>query len=110
MQHIEKKEAKGIISTVTIAELHRALNRISSEDQADKYVAWIQESTIDIIPVTLQIAIQASIKKHRYATAKDPFAWGDAFCLATAITQHTDALITSDSEFDKIKEIPIIKI
>lgn len=110
IQHIEKKESKGIISTVTIAELHRALTRISSEDQADKYVAYLQESPIQIIPVDLQIALQASIQKHGYATAKDPFAWGDAFCLSTGMIHHADALVTADSEFDKVKEIPIIKI
>ncbi|MDG6219378.1 MAG: PIN domain-containing protein [Candidatus Thermoplasmatota archaeon] len=110
IQHIEKKESKGIISTVTIAELHRALTRISSEDQADKYVSHIQESPIQIIPVDLQIALQASIQKYGYASAKDPFAWGDAFCLATAMIHQADALVTADSEFDKVKEIPIMKI
>jgi len=110
MHRIEKKEARGIISTVTIAEFHRAITRISSEDQADKYVSYIQESPIQIIPVDLQIALQASLQKQRYATAKDPFAWGDAFCLTTGIIHHADALVTADTEFDKVKEIPIIKI
>lgn len=110
IQQIEKKESKGIISTVTIAELHRALTRISSEDQADKYVSYIQESPVEIIPVDLQIALQASIQKHGYASAKDPFAWGDAFCLATGMIHQADALVTADSEFDKVNEIPIIKI
>lgn len=110
IQHIEKKESKGVISTVTIAELHRALTRISSEDQADKYVSYIQESPIRIIPVDLQIALQASIQKQRYASAKDPFAWEDAFCLSTGLIHQADALVTADSEFDKVKEIPIIKV
>jgi predicted nucleic acid-binding protein len=110
MRRIENKTARGIMSMVTIAELHRAITRISSEDQADKYVSYIQESPIQIIQVDLQIALQASIKKQRYATAKDPFAWGDAFCLATGIIHHADALVTSDSEFDKVKGIQIIKI
>ena len=52
----------------------------------------------------------ASIVKQKYASSKESFAWGDAFCLATAIEYNVDFIITADSEFNKIKEIQIILI
>ena len=57
-----------------------------------------------------KIKTLASIKKQKYATTKEPFAWGDAFCLATAIEYDADFIITDDTEFKKVKEIPIIFI
>ena len=107
---IEKGESIGIISTVNIAEFHRAITRLTSEDKADKYVTWIQESKIEIISPSIEIACLASGRKQEYASAKDPFAWGDAFCLATAIKYHADCIITSDDEFDQVQEIMIMKI
>ena len=110
MKEIENDKSSSFISTVNIAEFHRAMTRIFSEDKADKYVVWLKESKIIIIPPTLEIAILASVKKQKYATAKEPFAWGDAFCLATGIEYDADYIITDDPEFKKVKEIPIIFI
>ena len=110
LKNIEQERAEGIMSTVTIAEFHRGITRISSEDNADKFVAWIQESPIRIIPITLEIALLASVKKQSYAKVKQPFAWGDAFCLATGLIHHADVLITSDKEFDNVNEISIMKV
>ncbi len=110
MKEIENDKSSGFISMVNIAEFHRAMTRIFSEDKADKYVVWLRESKIIIIPPTLEIATLASVKKQKYATAKDPFAWGDAFCLATGIEYDADYIITDDPEFKKVKEIPIIFI
>ena len=107
---IEKGEALGIISTVNIAEFHRAITRISSVEDADRFVAWIRESRIRIIPPDVETALISSAKKHEYARAGSPFAWGDAFCLATAMKNHADQLITSDDEFDKVTDIPIMKV
>ena len=110
MKDIEKGKKRGIISTVNLSEFHRAITRLFSEDKADKYVAWLQESNLEIIAPTIEIACLASGKKQKYAKAKDPFAWGDAFCLATAIVENADMIITSDDEFDKVREKKLMKI
>ena len=110
MKEIETDKSSGFLSCVNLAEFHRAITRIFSEDKADKYVIWIKESKIIIIPLTLEIATLASVKKQKYASAKEPFAWGDAFCLATGIEYDADFIITADPEFEKVKEIPIIYI
>ena len=110
MKDIESDKNSGFMSSVNLAEFHRAMTRIFSEDKADKYIIWLKESKIIIIPPTLEIAILASVKKQKYASAKEPFAWGDAFCLATAIKYHADCIITSDDEFDKVQEIIIMKV
>ena len=110
MKEIEADKSAGFMSVVNLAEFHRAITRIFSEDKADKYVIWLKESKIIIIPPSLEIATLASVKKQKYAAAKEPFAWGDAFCLATAIEYDADFMITADPEFKKVKEIPIISI
>lgn len=110
MKEIENDKSAGFMSVVNLAEFHRAMTRIFSEDKADKYVIWLKESKIIIIPPSLEIATLASVKKQKYAAAKEPFAWGDAFCLATAIEYDADYIITADPEFEKVKEVPIISI
>ncbi len=110
MTEIEEGRSEGIISTVNLAEFHRALTRIASEEDADRYVVWIRESRISIIPPDIDTAIMSSVKKHSYARASSPFAWGDAFCLSTALNNNADVLITADREFDKVTDISIMKI
>ena len=63
-----------------------------------------------IVSPGIETACLASIKKQRYASAREPFAWGDAFCLATAMEHEADHIITTDSEFRNVKEVPIIGI
>ena len=110
MKEIETDKSNGFISVVNLAEFHRAMIRIFSENLADKYVTWLKESKIIIISPSIEIATLASIKKQKYASARVSFAWGDAFCLATAIEYDTNFIITSDPEFEKVREIPIIFI
>jgi predicted nucleic acid-binding protein len=107
---IEKGDSLAYISTVNLAEFHRAVMRSTSTDNADKYVSWIKESRLSIVDLDQEIAIKASNFKHKLAKARSPFSWGDAFCLATAIHYECDGILTSDSEFDKVNDIEIIKI
>ena len=110
MTDISEGDSEGIISNVNLAEFHRAVNRASSEEEADIYVSWIRESRISIVPLEEETALLASLKKQQYAKSRSPFAWGDAFCLATAMSNDADILITSDDEFDKVTDIPILKV
>ncbi len=110
MDQIRSGEARGYMSTVNIAEFHRAVTRLTNEEKADTLVKWIVESEIRVIPVTTEIACQASIMKEKYASAKDPFAWGDAFCLATALEMHADVVVTIDTEFNKVDEVDILMV
>ena len=110
MIEIEAGRSEGIISTVNLAEFHRALTRIASEEDADRYVVWIRESRISIIPPDIDTAIMSSVKKQSYARASSPFAWVDAFCLSTALNNDADVLITADGEFDRVTEISIMKV
>ncbi len=80
------------------------------ETDADRYVVWIRESRIRIIPPDVETALISSDKKYEYARASSPFAWGDALCLATAMKNDTDQPITSDDEFDKVTDITIMKV
>lgn len=107
---INDGKAEGIISTVTMAEFHRAIMRAFSREKADLYVSWLRESKISIISTDQKIGLSASSLKQRYAKARSPFAWGDAFCLATAIHTNCDVLVTMDSEFDKVDDIKIMKV
>ena len=98
------------MSVVNLAEFHRAVTRISSEDKADMYVTWLKESKIDLVSPSIELSILASVKKQTYASSSSAFAWGDAFCLATAVEHEADFILTADREFEKINEIPIIFI
>ncbi len=110
ISEIEKGSSEGLISTVNLAEFHRAITRSFSQSKADKYIIWIRESRIQIADLGEEMAIKASSLKQQYAKARSPFAWGDAFCLATAIIMNCDVLVTTDNEFDKVKEIEMIKV
>ena len=107
MADIASGNLMGSISTVNVAEFHRAVTKSTSEIRADSLVVWIIESNINIIPLSTEIACIASCKKQKYATSKTPFAWGDAFCLATAIYLGCDVIITTDHEFDAVTEIEV---
>ena len=110
MREINDGRSEGLISTVNLAEFHRAVTRKFSEEIADSQIIWIRESKISIVTIEEDIALLASKKKQEYAKAGSPFAWGDAFCLSTAIFLNCDCLISSDSEFDKVKDIQILKV
>ncbi len=110
MKEIENGESSGLMSVVNLAEFHRAVTRISSEDKADMYVTWLKESKLELISPSIELSILASVKKQKYAAASSAFAWGDAFCLATAMEYEADHTITADKEFKKVKEIQVIFI
>ena len=44
MNEIESGKSSGLMSVVNLAEFHRAMTRISSEDKADMFVTWLKES------------------------------------------------------------------
>ena len=110
MNEIENGVSSGLMSVVNLAEFHRAMTRIISEDKADMYVTWLKESKINLISPSIELSVMASIKQQKYATRSSTFAWGDAFCLATAIEYEANYILTADKEFDKVKELPIILI
>ena len=60
------------------------------ETNADRSVVWIRESRISITPPDIDTAIMSSVRKHSYARASSPFAWGDAFYLSTALNNNAD--------------------
>jgi predicted nucleic acid-binding protein len=107
---INEGRSEGLISTVNLAEFHRGISRKYSKKIADKHIIWVRESRISIVTLDEETALLASKKKQHYARAGSPFAWGDAFCLATALEMNCDCLVTSDSEFDKVKDIEILKV
>jgi predicted nucleic acid-binding protein len=108
MKGIEFGKSRGILSVINLAEFHRAMTRIFSEDDADIYVTWLKESKIKIISPTIELACLASVKKQKYASARTSFAWGDAYCLATALEHDADKIITSDRDFEKVSEISVL--
>jgi predicted nucleic acid-binding protein len=110
VRSINEGRSEGLISTVNLAEFHRGITRKYSKKIADKHIIWIRESQISIVPLDEVTALLASKKKQHYARAGSPFAWGDAFCLATALEMKCDCLVTSDSEFDKVDEIEVMKV
>ena len=107
---IDKGISKGMISTVNLAEFYRAVSRAFSIDKADLYISWIHESNMKILNLDEDTSLLAALKKQNYARARSPFAWGDSFCLATAINTDCDLLVTADQEFDKVEELPIMRI
>lgn len=108
MKEIESKKSEGYLSLVNLAEFHRAVSKIYSSGKADVLAAWLQESKMKLVPPSIEISVLASLKKQKYASKKNPFAWGDAFCLATAIDRKTDLLLTADKDFKKVKEVPVL--
>ena len=110
VKSINEGRSEGLISTVNLAEFHRGISRKYSKKIADKHIIWVRESRMSIVTLDEKTALLASKKKQKYAKAGSPFAWGDAFCLATALEMNCDCLVTSDSDFDKVKDIEILKV
>jgi predicted nucleic acid-binding protein len=108
MKEIESGKSKGILSVINLAEFHRAITRIFSIGSADTYVTWLKESKIEIVSPTIETSVLASTKKQKYASRQNPFAWGDAFCLATALDNDAEYIITADPDFKIVKEVPVI--
>ena len=108
MSEIRSGKSTGFISMVNLAEFHRVVTRLESAETGDMYVMWLMESNLEIVPLDIEITINASALKQKYAKSKSPFAWGDAFCLATAVEMKADKLITADSDFEKISEIAVL--
>lgn len=102
---IEEKEITGYLSTVTVSELVTIFGRKKQYVDLDNLLPWLSKN-FEIVSVSTEIAILGGHLKARYASAKSPLSFADSIIAASSILYDT-ALITFDSEFNKIKELEI---
>ena len=63
----------------------------------------IKSEDYTLVPVSLEIATQASVLRARY-NLRTP----DSVHLATALATGCDAFLTNDADFKRIRDIPIL--
>jgi predicted nucleic acid-binding protein len=104
-----KRENKGIISTINIAEVLTGFYNTKDEKKATKTKSLLQDITnngFEIVPVTFQIAdLAASLRAKR--GGKLP----DALIAATAINQAANFIYSQDEDLQRFGEdIKILKL
>ena len=94
-EEIEKGQARGFLSTVTLTELKYLYTKRFGEKEADIRLQPILTSDLTIIPVTITIALTAgSIKKAGISVA-------DAIIAATAL-EMSAIVVTGDKHFSEM--------
>lgn len=96
-----------VISVITLSEILSSAYK-KFEEEAVKAKILVEKFTGEenIVPVTKEIAEMAGKLKAKYSGG---FSLADAIILSTAIITECEAIATTDPEFEKIKEIKIIK-
>ncbi len=97
------------LSVMTVAELMAVFARVKDPKKAAETIILVKEAGIGFRLIDERLAAAAGLLKAKYATTKKGFSYGDAMILATAITIHADALVTTDPEFAGVTEVPIRK-
>ena len=85
-------EDEILISTITIAEVHRFLLHHEQKTTADKLTKWMIKRSVTI-PVTKEIAIKSAEIKHELK-----IGLGDALIYATSLSQGV-VLVIGDADF-----------
>lgn len=102
---VSDPKSQMLASSITFTEVIPVISR-KSEDSL--YEALVEiEKTIgpNIVPITKELAKIAGHLKMKYK-----FGVADAIILASALLSGCDALATTDSDFDSVDEIKILKL
>ncbi|MBX5321453.1 MAG: PIN domain-containing protein [Candidatus Bathyarchaeota archaeon] len=93
---------KGILPTIVLGEFYALVRKKTGRDIAEKYFRELINSGLNIINLTIDIAKQAGIFRHKY---KEKLPWGDCIIAATAFLEDAEILLTEDPHFKQFREI-----
>jgi predicted nucleic acid-binding protein len=100
LQKIQQGEEKAETSALTFDEVFWAIKKLDFEAALEAAQALLNFPNLDIISVDRDLSLSALqlIKEYHLAPR-------DAIHAATAIATRTETVISTDTHFDKIKEL-----
>jgi predicted nucleic acid-binding protein len=100
LQRIQQGEEKAETSALTFDEVFWAIKKHNFEAALEACQALLNFPNLEIIPANRELILSALqiIKEYHLAPR-------DAIHAATAIAEKADAVVSTDTHFDKIKEL-----
>jgi len=97
----------GVVSTIALTEVDYILARDIDRETADLVTGAIEDfETIDVVPVSSEVALYASQLRSKYYQRRErELSYADAIHLATAALLDCDALHTGDADFEGVDEV-----
>lgn len=105
LERIVSGEINGYISSSTITEITTVFIRENAENRLPEVLDFLKNNFL-IIDTTPEIAFLAGTIKAKYQTREKGLSHVDAVICASAI-MFGCAIITYDSEFDRISEVEV---
>ncbi|MEM2970806.1 MAG: PIN domain-containing protein [Candidatus Bathyarchaeia archaeon] len=93
---------EGILPTMALGEFYALTRKKAGRDIGEKYFKELINSGLNVVDLTIDIAKQAGMFRHKY---KGKIPWGDCIIAATALLEKAEILLTEDPHFKQIKEI-----
>ena len=100
LQRIQQGDEKAETSALTFDEVFWAIKKLDSEAALEACQALLNFPNLDIISADRDLSLSALqiIKEHHLAPR-------DAIHAATAIAAKAEAVVSTDTHFDRIKEL-----
>jgi predicted nucleic acid-binding protein len=100
LQKIQQGEQQAVTSVLTFDEVFWAIKKRKPELAQETSYALLNFPNLEIIPADRKLTLSALKIINEYNLAPR-----DALHAATAIASNTDCVVSTDSHFDKIKEL-----
>ena len=100
LQNIQQGEETAITSALTYDEVFWAIKKYSLELAFEACEALLNFPNLEIIPADRELALSALQLIREYHLAPR-----DALHAATAIAEKADYIVSTDSHFDRLKEL-----
>ena len=102
LSRVRSATIKGIVSTVTFAELYSLLYRRVGDKDVERFTRNLERLGLSDAPVIKEIAKEGGRYKAKYG-----FSIADGIILATGLAEGAEMLVTGDPEFKKVKELKV---
>jgi predicted nucleic acid-binding protein len=103
---IDSRSIQAVVSPVTLAECLVLPLELGNTDLADVYAhALTSGETMELVTIDKTVAIQAAKVRAKYGLALT-----DAVQVATAIAARCEAVVTNDTAYAKVAEVPVVLV
>lgn len=99
---MQKLGNEGILPTMALGEFYALTRKKAGRDVSEKYFKELVNSGLKVVNLTIDIAKQAGIFRHKY---KEKIPWEDCIIAATALLEKAEILLTEDPHFKQLKEV-----
>lgn len=103
---IEKESLQVLISSIVMGEIRWVYLRENSPGYDIVEAAILNQPNIEILNINVPLAVQAAEFRKQYYSRANSFSYNDGLILATAVSQGSRCLITTDPHLLQIDELP----